>query len=293
MRQLDRNLPEAELDRLLKILLQRCAEASYANGHQSIESQFQSVSELAGVLRHNGRDIVQIDKLARYWSLCKDLSRMPRRRSYRHLLKNVRFEALRHFPSARPPTAVRNCFVHAEVQLILQIEKQQLEKPPRAIGCSKSACFLCDSLIRNIGKYSISLSHGRLYNQWYIPDVDWMTPAQVAQFQKIVKFMTQEMSLLASNQATSRFRPWALESRPPRPLPSGSSISEFSLLSKPSLKLSSISALSSRTVLAVSSHRRGDEPTVSHSSERRRSQPLTLSEQSLVIPSEHLLKICV
>ncbi|KAK6064520.1 hypothetical protein SCUP234_12987 [Seiridium cupressi] len=59
--------------------------------------------------------------------------------------------------------------VHAEVQLLFHYEMMQLDRSPRVIASTKSACFLCNALFRLHGKYHIPSTHGKLYPGWLLP----------------------------------------------------------------------------------------------------------------------------
>src|SRR3569833_555052 len=134
-------------------------------------------------------------------------------RRYQHVVKNITLDILTAYPAERPVGALRRCHVHAEVQLILHYEQHFPQRPPRAIGCSKSACFLCDSLIQKLGQYRISYAHRRLYNQWTIPDVSWITSKRAHYFKSVIENMIADMVQLAGTRRAQLFRPFGLESR--------------------------------------------------------------------------------
>ncbi|KAK1514253.1 hypothetical protein CABS01_16743 [Colletotrichum abscissum] len=90
----------------------------------------------------------------------------------------------------RRPGVAHDCFVHAEIQQVFYLEHQPHTPAPRAIGCSKSACYLCDLFIRTHGGYVVSHSHGRLYEKWTLPDVEWMTATQATGFSPWSKAVT-------------------------------------------------------------------------------------------------------
>jgi hypothetical protein len=138
-----------------------------------------------------------MDKVSRYWMLCKDFihfSQRSRTRKKRSLFENITLERCSAYHPAYRHT--NRCYVHGEVQLVLYYEQQPKSRPPRAIGSSKSACFLCDLFIRNHGRYSVSNSHKRIYKQWTIPEVAWMSKEQLDRFRDIVRCMDAEMAQL-------------------------------------------------------------------------------------------------
>jgi hypothetical protein len=218
---------ERSVQATVEDIVRRCADVSYNGKHRSLEQQLREIS--VGQKISESREVAQIDKLARYLGLSKDLAKLAQRSKYRHVNQNVILEYLTAYPGSRPAGALRTCYIHAEVQLILHYEQQSLQKPPRAIGCSKSACFLCDSLIQMLGQYHISYAHRRLYNQWTIPDVPWMATERVSCFRSILENMIAKMVSLTGNvgKPTAKsqrqvFRPLGLESRAGLPLSSNS-----------------------------------------------------------------------
>lgn len=196
---LEFRLEGARLRETIKRIIRSCATISYGCKHRSLEQQ---VIAAYGGSDFVTREVVQIDKLARYFGLCRDLGKLSQRCNFRDTTKGITLQHLESFQAEKPNGASQNCYVHAEVQLILYYEQYPTEKPPRAIGCSKSACFLCDTLIQKLKKYYISYSHKRLYNQWTIKDVCWMAPEQVLYFRDILQAIVTEISSLASELGT-------------------------------------------------------------------------------------------
>ncbi|KAL8884892.1 MAG: hypothetical protein Q9215_007151 [Flavoplaca cf. flavocitrina] len=60
--------------------------------------------------------------------------------------------------------------VHAEIQILLFYEQNPSRFPPRIIGSSKSACYLCDLFIQLHGHFQVPRSHGKLYDRWILPE---------------------------------------------------------------------------------------------------------------------------
>ncbi|KAG4432319.1 hypothetical protein IFR05_012198 [Cadophora sp. M221] len=59
--------------------------------------------------------------------------------------------------------------VHAEIQLLIHYELQNLALPPRIICSSKKACFLCNLFLELHGKYIVPSTHGKMYEKWTLP----------------------------------------------------------------------------------------------------------------------------
>lgn len=215
---------EARLRVQISSIVRSCAEVSYSGDYKSLEEQLETIRH-----GHWTKDYIQIAKLARYFGLCRDLGKLAQRLSFRGTTKAITLERLRASEAEKPAGALKPCYVHAEVQLLLYYEQYPSNKLPRVIGCSKSACFLCDMLIKRLGNYQISCSHGRLYNRWTITDESWMSVERALYFRDLLQTMTTEISFLARKLAVTdpgllRNRRFGLESRAVLPLSSNSSL---------------------------------------------------------------------
>ncbi|PQE15639.1 ott like deaminase protein [Rutstroemia sp. NJR-2017a BBW] len=135
---------------------------------RSLEEYLKSVG--ANQMVYQNREVMQIDKIARYLGLCKDFLRICRQPRHRRLFKRIQIEHCVAPPITQPTGAIKHCHVHGEVQLVLHYEQFPHDPQPRAIGSSKSACFLCDLFIGKHGQYRVSHSHNHLYPQWTVPN---------------------------------------------------------------------------------------------------------------------------
>jgi hypothetical protein len=185
---------EEEQHELLKTAVRKSFAISTLREKKSLEEYLKSLG--FGVAISQSREVLEIDKIARYLGLCKDLIRFSRRSTHRPLFSDVNLEHCKAPQPVEPDGSAKPCHVHGEVQLILHYEQYPHYPPPRAIGSSKSACFLCDLFIKKHGKYRVSHSHKRLYHQWTIPDVHWMTEEQAGRFRDIVQAMADELARL-------------------------------------------------------------------------------------------------
>ncbi|KAL8681904.1 MAG: hypothetical protein Q9186_001990 [Xanthomendoza sp. 1 TL-2023] len=147
------------------------------------------------------RDVQQVYKLGRYWGLCQFLTKAARR--YPALFCRASLEHIRPYTNTRSPislSTLRNpnkdrvkCFVHAEIQLITfyGLSKNRGSLDPRWLGVSKSACFLCDLFIKAHGQFWVSHTHGRLYDQWTVPDLAEFGSTQRNDYRRIIKEINQ------------------------------------------------------------------------------------------------------
>ncbi|KAL8684160.1 MAG: hypothetical protein Q9224_006559, partial [Gallowayella concinna] len=159
-----------------------------------------STSLLLGSALAN-RDVQQVYKLGRYWGLCQFLTKAARR--YPALFCRASLEHIRPYTNTRSTISISilknskknsvECFVHAEIQLITfyGLSKSRGYLEPRWLGVSKSACYLCDLFIKAHGEFSVSKTHGQLYDQWTVPDLAEYGPTQRNNYRRIIKEINQ------------------------------------------------------------------------------------------------------
>jgi hypothetical protein len=176
---------------LLKKVIHKSHAVSHHGGFKSLETALQEMRLSEDVCQ--SREVLEIDKLSKYLELCDDLIRLSRQPSTRTLCLGLKLEVLQSYPRIRPLGSPMTCRVHGEVQLVLFYERQPKQPPPRAIGSSKSACFLCDLFIQKHGGFGISHSHMKLYPMWTIPEVSWMNAHQAEHFHGIIQAMTLDI----------------------------------------------------------------------------------------------------
>ncbi|KAL3482711.1 hypothetical protein BJX62DRAFT_221289 [Aspergillus germanicus] len=132
----------------------------------------------------------QLEKIGAYWRIAQDLVAVADQ--HPHIFRRIELKYLT--PYASVPTSIayeswaQTCHVHAEIQLVVELSKsasQQtepeleakagtpstVEMRPRTIGTSKYLCYLCYLFLRYHGAFAILSTHGRLYDQWTVPDL--------------------------------------------------------------------------------------------------------------------------
>jgi hypothetical protein len=132
----------------------------------------------------------QLEKISAYWRIAQDLVAVAGQ--HPHIFRRIELKYLT--PYASVPTSIayeswaQTCHVHAEIQLVVELAKsasQQtepeleakagtpstVEMRPRTIGTSKYLCYLCYLFLRYHGAFAILSTHGRLYDQWTVPDL--------------------------------------------------------------------------------------------------------------------------
>ncbi|KAK1837885.1 hypothetical protein CCHR01_19492 [Colletotrichum chrysophilum] len=209
----------------LKTIVISCSQVARLSSTNSVEEHLKSIGVKLQLAE--SPEIRQVDKLARYFFTCRDLARVARKPDYRRVFRNIDVRALDSPSGVRRLGTAHYCFVHAEIQQVFSLEQHPHTPAPRAIGCSKSACYLCDLFIRRHGRYVVSHTHGRLYEKWTLPDAGWMTATQMDRFQGLVKSMTKDMREAVEglkNGGRTIYR-YPLESRACLPLSSGANSS--------------------------------------------------------------------
>lgn len=145
----------------------------------------------------------QIQKIAAYRRICVSL--VETARNYPALFQNsVKIAYLVPYKSI--PTIIsyepwaKTCHVHAEVQLAVHYDllsrleaDQQSFLQPRTIGISKWLCYLCYQFLRAHKQFFPSKTHGRLYDQWTIPDLSEFTKDTCQRYRSIVKAIDDEV----------------------------------------------------------------------------------------------------
>jgi len=95
----------------------------------------------------------------------------------------------------------KSCHVHAEVQLAVHYDLlDQHNTPsistfltPRVIGTSKWLCYLCWRFLVAHGGFAVVNTHGRLYDQWTIPDLESYGEEMRRRYRGIVRDIDAEV----------------------------------------------------------------------------------------------------
>jgi hypothetical protein len=105
-------------------------------------------------------------------------------------------------PYSSVPTSIafeewaKTCHVHAEVQLAVHYDLVAQHKDclaPRAIGISKSLCYLCYQFLRHHKGFFPSRTHGRLYDQWTVPDLAEFDADMATRYGSILQDVDREV----------------------------------------------------------------------------------------------------
>lgn len=174
------------LKHLVKATFDFCMISELRAFASTIESIVGPTPQIAAAVK----TLRQLEKIGAYWRIAKDLVATARR--YPNSFRSVELGYVTPYAEAETDIAYESwakiMHVHAEVQLIVDYEiRQQKDERgsvdsitsggqhiiwPRTIGTSKYLCYLCYLLMREHGGFGQALnSHGRLFDQWTVPDL--------------------------------------------------------------------------------------------------------------------------
>jgi hypothetical protein len=154
----------------------------------------------------------QIEKIAAYWRIAMSL--VDTARGYPSLFQ-TRLELAFLTPYKSVLTAIgyeawaTTCHVHAEVQLAVHYDllfqapqvanANRVFHRPRVIGTSKWLCYLCYLFLRCHASFVPSNTHGRLYDQWTIPDLFEFDTQVCGHYRSILRAMDGEIQRQTSS----------------------------------------------------------------------------------------------
>ena len=193
---IDKHYDEAEnLLESLKAVVRMSYNFSTKNGTRSLESTISSYGLDPFEMCQNG-NIKQIQKIGRYWGVCVEMPEDARK--HRSLFQHAELQPLPpytaissniFFKATTRPTV--KCNVHAEIRLLLYYDLHpNLESiPPRVLGVSKAACYLCNLFILEHERFFHTKTHGHLHDQWTVPDLAAYSEEQRNKYRHVLAAM--------------------------------------------------------------------------------------------------------
>lgn len=150
----------------------------------------------SGVSRKVASDnmIRRVDKLGRYWAACTTMAKLASNAKYRPLFASIQLEPVPSYKThIWPPGSDKKRHVHAEVQLVTHHRLHPSDLPPRVIGISKAACYLCDLFLSRHKQYYYSRSHGTIFDAWTVPDLLEYSSSDLAELRQTMGMMNQKL----------------------------------------------------------------------------------------------------
>ena len=151
-----------------------------------------------------------MEKVGAYWRIARDLVGVAGG-EYHEAFGLIKLEFV--IPYASVPTDITyepwagKCHVHAEVQLVVEDAlagtrwegrakegEETVVVKPRIIGTSKYLCYLCYLFLHYHGAYEALNTHGRLYDQWTVPDLAEYGPETRKTFSGVLEKMNGHVS---------------------------------------------------------------------------------------------------
>ena len=85
--------------------------------------------------------------------------------------------------------------LHYDLQFISEVSKSSSPKIgwPRVIGTSKYFCYLCYLFIKHHGQFFTAHTHGRLYDQWTVPESARLDTDLKFRYASVLLRMTEEI----------------------------------------------------------------------------------------------------
>ncbi|KAL4965228.1 nucleic acid/nucleotide deaminase domain-containing protein [Aspergillus stella-maris] len=190
--------------------LQNLVKASYTWCKEPLIGEYASKLEILGgdnptrQVAAATKTLRQLEKIGAYWRIASDLVAVAAK--YKHIFQRTHIEYLTPFAST--PTNIayeswaQTCHVHAEIQLVVELAKSippnnQSGKTemcrPRTIGTSKYLCYLCYLFLHYHGGFQMLSTHGRLYDQWTVPDLIEYDAATRDKFSTVLERMDEHI----------------------------------------------------------------------------------------------------
>jgi hypothetical protein len=151
---------------------------------QRLQNNTKHTTQVASAIK----SLRQIQKIASYRRICMSLVTIARQ--YPTLFQNTKIAYL--VPYREVPTSIgyhewaKTCHVHAEVQLAVYYDLKP-DCQPRCIGTSKWLCYLCYQFLSAHKLLFPSKTHGRIFDQWTIPDLMEFSETLVQEYRRILK----------------------------------------------------------------------------------------------------------
>ena len=208
---IDKHYNEAEsLLESLKEVVRMSYDFSTKNGTCSLEGTISSYGLDPSEMCQNG-NIRQIQKIGRYWGVCVEMPEVARK--YRSLFQHAELRSLPpytaissniFFKATEKPTV--KCNVHAEIRLLLyyDLHPKPDSTPPRVLGVSKAACYLCNLFILEHGRFYHTKTHGYLHDQWTVPDLAAYSEEQRNKYRHVLAAIDSEIERAMSTEGSSK-----------------------------------------------------------------------------------------
>ncbi|CEL10645.1 hypothetical protein ASPCAL13761 [Aspergillus calidoustus] len=193
--------------------LQQLVKATFTWCKSPLIGDYASKLDSAGLTRQIAaalKTLRQLEKIGSYWRIAEDLVAVADQ--HPHIFQRIELRYLT--PYASIPTSIAyeswayTCHVHAEIQLVVELAKSTskqaeseaevgnvstVEMRPRTIGTSKYLCYLCYLFLRYHGAFQMLSTHGRLYDQWTVPDLVEYDTATRDKFSSVLKCLDEHV----------------------------------------------------------------------------------------------------
>lgn len=212
----DESADQDELKALVKATNHFCKSDRIRGFALCLEGQ-RPTAQIAAALKC----LHQLEKIGGYWRIAQDL--VAAAAAYPQIFERMELEYLHPYPNT--PTSIsyeswaKTSHVHAEIQLLIEDDLRWSCRAsprrdvllPRLIGTSKYHCYLCYLFIKLHGTFAVCNTHGRLYDQWTVPDLAVYTDALRNKYAKVLAEMDE--IILRQMGQEPQWRPEPMTSR--------------------------------------------------------------------------------
>lgn len=182
-----------------------CSSNEIKDYLQRLLHQTKTTSQIAAAIK----SLRQIQKITAHRRIATSL--ITTAKAYPTLFRKINIAYLTPYKSV--PTTIgyhewaKSCHLHAEVQLAVYYDLNP-EYRPRVIGISKWLCYLCYRFLEKHGMFFPSKTHGQLFDQWTVPDLEEFGEEVVGRYRRIVEGMNEVVvGQIAEEPMLSRLKP--------------------------------------------------------------------------------------
>ncbi|CAF9912229.1 MAG: hypothetical protein GOMPHAMPRED_007601 [Gomphillus americanus] len=193
----------ASLQEVVQDCYRFCKSQEIEHFATTLEAHGSRTPQLAAALK----TLQQIEKIGAFQRIAMGM--IARSQTYPSLFSRIEFEYMQ--PYSVQSTEIgyerwaKTIHVHAEIQLIVHYDLMSSTagiscfKPPRTVGTSKYLCYLCFLFMSHHGRFSPNNTHGRLYDQWTIPDLAEYDDAIRQGLRDVIRQMDSDVTELAND----------------------------------------------------------------------------------------------
>lgn len=196
------NMHEIDEDQDVDLLKQIVRQASQLSGCKtSLEKRLHALGIRGEYSKKN--IVTSLDKIGQYLTSCPRIAKMASSIRYGFMFGNI--QIVRLIPFQPRSILGRARHTHAEIQLLTHHRLHPYCPSPRVIGISKATCYLCDLFLSHHPQYTVSATHGSIFEDWTVPDSEDYTNADRDELRGIVIAMNTALMIRVPRKSNRPF----------------------------------------------------------------------------------------